>query len=1251
MTQIIDLGKLRFYFAGDFNPATVYEQNDVVKYGGNSYVYINVASTSGNLPTNVTYWGLMVEGLNFLGDWSNTTPYRIGDAVAYGAIVYIALQDGTGHEPDTSPTYWARFSDSVSFAGVYSAGTTYQPNDIVSYGGSTFIALQTTTGNAPVVGAYWDSFASGVRYRGIWVTATAYLPNDLVFNGVSTYITTQAFTSGVSFAADYAAGRWTYFATGAADILPPITGAGDYGKSLTVNNSGAIEWINATDGVNVLYVSKAGNDANPGTSLALAKLTIQGAIAAVPPSSKTAIFVRSGTYSELLLPMVVPQNCAIVGDSIRTTIIQPGAGLAADGTTPNAQAEMWNLSDGSLLTKMTFQGMTGWVPGSAPGDITTSTPRGIFCALNPASAVIVKSPYVIECSAFSNGGIGAYVNGDDHVNGNRSILFHEFTGIHNNGVGIWVDNNAKSECVGVFTYFCYFGYATTNGGQIRSISGNNSYGTYGSFSSGYSAAEAPITGDLYGSLITLTGPYTGIINPGDTITSSSGATGIATNVQVSSIYVRSVTGTFAPGNTITATSGGAGVVSSYGGQQGYTLVLNNLTASPIVGQSIQIAGDSSAYIITAVSGVWANSSSVIAVAIAQQKPSASSAGSAITLRSFFSLLRITAHDFLNVGTGGISTTNYPNTPTQAPNPANRTIQNLPGRIYYVSADEQGNFNVGEYFAVNQATGAATLNANSFNLSGLTSLRLGSIGAQLGAQIDEFSTDGTMSQNSPVKVPTQSAVVTYVAAQTNTLGGPPVTYLQPGQVFPSTTFNVFSNQAAGTPVWSFGSGYPTNLSISSSTGVVTQSGSNFAAGTFALPLSALIGSTVLNRTFSIVVNNNVPAFPANTFPSATLVTPSQSFSNSSAAATVISGTVGFTLTAGALPSWCTLSPTTGVISGTAPGSTAPSATYSFTVTAISSGGYSVSKAFTWTYAIGYPVGQALFGTNVGAGTFSWTAPSGVTSISVVAIGGGGGGSQTWSYGGGGGGGLGWKNNITVVPGTSYTVVVGANGPRVSSTNNQSGARGGTSYFSDPSIVAGYGAGQSGGTNSGYGSYTYMGGGGYTGDGGGGGGSSATSWSSGLGAGAGGYVNYGGSGQGYTPTYGQGGGAGCGDYYSSTYGTGAGGGVGLNGQGVSNSGSPNAIQYTPFTGYYSFNGSYGGGGSGSSGGTNGYYGENPFSGNNQSGGYNILGGTYGGGGGGSGTSYGGGPGGQGGVRIIWGPGRAFPATLTADQPVFP
>jgi hypothetical protein len=139
-------------------------------------------------------------------------------------------------------------------------------------------------------------------------------------------------------------------------------------------------------------------------------------------------------------------------------------------------------------------------------------------------------------------------------------------------------------------------------------------------------------------------------------------------------------------------------------------------------------------------------------------------GQRVIIRRDFSNIRLTGHDFLSIGTGGIANTNYPNIALRNQKPENQTIQNYPGRVYYISTDQDGNFQVGPYFGVNQATGTATLNASAFNLSGLSSLRLGSIGAQIGAQINEFSTDPTMSQNSNVKVPTQAAVVAYVASQ-------------------------------------------------------------------------------------------------------------------------------------------------------------------------------------------------------------------------------------------------------------------------------------------------------------------------------------------------------------------------------------------------------------------------------------------------------------------------------------------------------
>ena len=126
-----------------------------------------------------------------------------------------------------------------------------------------------------------------------------------------------------------------------------------------------------------------------------------------------------------------------------------------------------------------------------------------------------------------------------------------------------------------------------------------------------------------------------------------------------------------------------------------------------------------------------------------------------------------------------------------------------------------------------------------------------------------------------------------------------------------------------------------------------------------------------------------------------------------------------------------------------------------------GGVSWSTGINIVSETSPPIGQVAYTT---PGTYSWTAPAGVTSVSVVAIGGGGGFSQIsaslspYTGHGGGGGGLGWKNNIAVTPGQSYTVVVGAAGGNPAGTNMSlasNGTNGGDSYFINATTVKGGG----------------------------------------------------------------------------------------------------------------------------------------------------------------------------------------------------
>jgi hypothetical protein len=243
----------------------------------------------------------------------------------------------------------------------------------------------------------------------------------------------------------------------------------------------------------------------------------------------------------------------------------------------------------------------------------------------------------------------------------------------------------------------------------------------------------------------------------------------------------------------------------------------------------------------------------------------------------------------------------------------------------------------------------------------------------------------------------------------------------------------------------------------------------------------------------------------------------------------------------------------------------------------------------------PRGQQTY---TSSGSYSWTCPSGVTSVSVVCIGGGGGGNGggngVGGAGGGGGGGLGYKNNIPVTPGQSYTVVVGGggagdywSGPPYSTDPADSG---GDSYFIDATTVKGGGGGGGNGNSGAAGGS----GGTYVGDGGGNGYSGGTGSSGGS---ASGYLPATGGGGGSTGTYtGNATTRGTSKYITSNCTSGCLAGSGT-GQGLLGDGS---------------SGSYGAGGGANmetfSNGTSGYTGA---------------------------------------VRIMWGPDRSYPSTNVADQ----
>lgn len=274
-----------------------------------------------------------------------------------------------------------------------------------------------------------------------------------------------------------------------------------------------------------------------------------------------------------------------------------------------------------------------------------------------------------------------------------------------------------------------------------------------------------------------------------------------------------------------------------------------------------------------------------------------------------------------------------------------------------------------------------------------------------------------------------------------------------------------------------------------------------------------------------------------------------------------------------------------------------------------------------------------------GSYNWTVPEGVTSVSALAIGGGGGGSPSTSYsngiagGGGAGGALHWRT-FTTTPGEIYTIVVGAGG--------SGGQQSGNSYANTSNLTDGgessiktslndyivrAGGGSKGSYNninsSGYstGGLSYYGDLGGGGGNGGRGGYGSSGNTSGGGGGAGGYSGNGGDGS-YGTNYnsdtggsGGGGGGGTGHNGWNQLGTVGGGGVGIYGEGISGSAVGGSFNLQGNPGSNGTGKDYGGGGAGSE----------------------------------DDSSYRGANGGSGAVRIVW-PGsdttRSFPSLKVLD-----
>jgi hypothetical protein len=231
------LGRIRFVWKGNWATGTTYYIDDVVRYGGSTYIctvgHSAAADFNTDLEYNPTKWNLMSNGTDWKGDWTVNTFYKANDIVKYGGLLYICntkhtstnlAQSGTpgaetvtGLEKDQAK--WTLYAEGFDWQGDWTISTRYKKNDLVKYGGYTYVcntahtSSATTTLGLEAYSSYWDSFNQGLEYKGTWAGAsTRYKLNDVVKYGAGLWICTAQHTSTASFATD--SSNWSQFVEG-----------------------------------------------------------------------------------------------------------------------------------------------------------------------------------------------------------------------------------------------------------------------------------------------------------------------------------------------------------------------------------------------------------------------------------------------------------------------------------------------------------------------------------------------------------------------------------------------------------------------------------------------------------------------------------------------------------------------------------------------------------------------------------------------------------------------------------------------------------------------------------------------------------------------------------------------------------------------------------------------------------------------------------------------------------------------------
>jgi hypothetical protein len=808
--------------SGGYDAATTYNIGDVVRYVSSSYVMIKDRQVNVEPGTDATTWQLIAQGdtgavLTTRGDIiyqdaSQTTRLPIG------VIGSVLTTDGL--EPVWSNAEGANVLYVANSGSDSNPGTQFLPFKTINHALSVatsgdVVDFDTVTGGAGgTPGTYDITQTSTLSSDGSTLGSGTGTQARVILDGSST--PTVTITNGGS---GHTVGDVITFSDsgsqlgGATSVSIRVKSA-SVGDVVYVKNGVYRENLplRVPAGVTIQGESLRGTQVNPATGNSTQAKTISFSSTISGATNGTYNYLHpttsTGSGDGLVVNVTIAGNIAsavvlyhggfgyATGNIVTLTAAAIGCGgtgtvsIQIDTLELNNAANMFLVNNQNNITQMTMQGLTGTPGGGATG-------KAAVVSLDPSGSISTASPYIQNCTSVNANNTGIQIDGLLHSSGNKSILANDFTQINSDGKGVHAIGGGRGEMVSVFTYYVAISFHAESGGFIRGLNCSSAYGEQGAVADGTLAAETPVSVNARGEMLNYNATtFGGAATESDiqdmiatqgvgtatVVGNTSGATATVfrTNISLDYLHIENRTGNFTQGETVTITKENSTTFtvdldSSFGdssaaqsGQIGPLIAVDSsdgtLSSATVitVGSNVVFAGDTNKYYrISAVSETnTGNQQALIRLTESVTTARAIANNTVGNITQNFSNVRLTGHDFLDIGTGGFADTNYPGGPNQAPDQEDEVTETNGGRVYFSSTDQNGDFRVGDLFRIQQATGIATLNADAFDLSGLSELQLGSIGAELGATINEFSTDETLGNDSNQAVPTERAIVGY-----------------------------------------------------------------------------------------------------------------------------------------------------------------------------------------------------------------------------------------------------------------------------------------------------------------------------------------------------------------------------------------------------------------------------------------------------------------------------------------------------------